>query len=91
MTVYPYLPRVEYIRPWLTRDPAHISTLMDAEPGGDGTGRDFPDPWARLHAQEGHESAARIGKTACSVYDALHHGLAEAEYSQPTAASSLLG
>ncbi|MEV5786745.1 hypothetical protein AB0L42_38030 [Streptomyces sp. NPDC052287] len=52
---------------------------MDSEPAGDGTGRNFPDLWARLHAQEGYESAARIWKTASSAYDALHHDLAEAE------------
>jgi hypothetical protein len=66
VSVEPYLPEHDHIDPHLAKDPDHIATLMDSEPAGDGTGRNFPDLWARLHAQEGYESAARIWKTACA-------------------------
>jgi hypothetical protein len=45
---------------------------MDSDPGGDGTGRNFPDLWARLNAQEGYEGAVRIWKRAGFAYEALH-------------------
>ncbi|MFG2424977.1 DUF1643 domain-containing protein [Streptomyces sp. NPDC048448] len=79
VSVEPYLPELDHIHPQLTTDPDHIATQMDSEAAGDGTGRNFPDLWARLPAQEGYGSAALIWKTASSAYDALHHDLAEAE------------
>ncbi|MFF9410384.1 hypothetical protein ACF1B0_33390 [Streptomyces anandii] len=71
MTVHPYVPGLDYTDPHVTRDPNELAMLMDGEPGGDGTGRNFPDLWARLHAQEGYEEAIRIWKKACIAYDAL--------------------
>ncbi|TLS45736.1 DUF1643 domain-containing protein [Streptomyces montanus] len=72
MTVHPYLPGLDYADPYVPKDPDQLATLMDGEPGGDGTGQNFPDLWARLHAQEGYEGAVRIWKRACNAYDALH-------------------
>jgi hypothetical protein len=42
---------------------------LDAEPGGDGTGREFPDLFAKLHARHGYDRAARLWRDACAVYD----------------------
>jgi hypothetical protein len=72
VTVHPYIPGFDYLDPRLPRDPDQLAMLMDSDPGGDGTGRNFPDLWARLHAQEGYEGAVRIWKKACFAYDALH-------------------
>ncbi|MET8411076.1 DUF1643 domain-containing protein [Streptomyces sp. NPDC005195] len=79
ISVEPYFPEHDHLDPYLPTDPDLIAALMDSEPGGDGTGRNFPGLWARLHAQEGYESAARIWKAAGSAYDLLHHDPAEAE------------
>ncbi|GAB1331739.1 DUF1643 domain-containing protein [Streptomyces sennicomposti] len=70
VTVHPYIPGLDYADPHVTRDPDELAMLMDGEPGGDGTGRNFPDLWARLHAQEGYEEAVRTWKRACIAYDA---------------------
>ncbi len=35
-------------------------------------GNDFPDLWARLHAQEGYDRASAIWRGACAMYDAMH-------------------
>ncbi|MGW7425765.1 DUF1643 domain-containing protein [Streptomyces sp. NPDC054813] len=71
VTVHPHLPGLDYLNPHLPTDPDQLAMLMDSDPDGDGTGRNFPDLWARLHAQEGYEEAARIWKRACIAYDAL--------------------
>ncbi|GHE34264.1 hypothetical protein [Streptomyces capitiformicae] len=67
---HPYVPGLDYLDPRLPRDPDQLATLLDGDLGGDGTGRNFPDLWARLQAQEGYEEAARIWKRACIEYDA---------------------
>ncbi|GGN46338.1 DUF1643 domain-containing protein [Streptomyces fuscichromogenes] len=77
VTVHPYLPDLDYTEPFVPRDPDQLADLMDTEPGGDGTGRNFPDLWARLEAQEGYEEAERIWRKACIAYDVLHHAPAE--------------
>lgn len=72
VTVHPYLPQLDYTDPYVPNDPEQLASLMGAEPAGDGSGRTFPDLWARLHAQEGYEPAVRIWTTACNAYDAFH-------------------
>lgn len=69
VSVHPYLPGLDYADPHVPKDPYELATLMHCEPGGDGTGRDFPDLWSRLYAQEGYEGAVRIWKRACAAYD----------------------
>ncbi|MCL7429782.1 hypothetical protein [Streptomyces sp. YS415] len=71
VTMHPFIPGLAYTTPHVTRDPDELALLMDCEPGGDGTNRDFPDLWDRLQAQEGCEEAARIWKKACIARDAL--------------------
>lgn len=70
VTVHPYIPDLDYTDPHVTTDPIEVATLLDREPAADGTGRNFPDLWARLQAQEGYEEAARIWTRACMAYDA---------------------
>ncbi|MGW2612735.1 DUF1643 domain-containing protein [Streptomyces mirabilis] len=71
VTVHPYVPGLDYADPHVPKDPDQLATLMDGDSGGDGTGRNFPDLFARLYAQEGHEGAIRIWKRACFAYDAF--------------------
>jgi hypothetical protein len=53
-------------------DAYDVADKLDAEPGGDGTGREFPDLFARLHARHGYEPAARLWRDGCVVYDQQH-------------------
>lgn len=53
-------------------DPYTLAVAMDNDPGGDGTGRNFPDLYARLCAQEPAEYASNLWGRACSAYDFLH-------------------
>jgi hypothetical protein len=45
---------------------------MDEEAPSTLMGHDFPDLWARLHAQVGHERASSIWRAAGTMYDAMH-------------------
>jgi hypothetical protein len=56
---------------------------LDAEPGGDGTGQEFPDLFAHLHAMHGYDRAARLWRDACAVYGDQETGeLSELEAAQ---------
>ncbi|MFD9005939.1 hypothetical protein ACFV0T_34175 [Streptomyces sp. NPDC059582] len=69
VTVHPYIPGLGYTDPQVPTDPYQLATLIGDDLDGDGTGRNFPDLWARLHAQEGYERAVRIWRRASSIYD----------------------
>ncbi|MFE9770000.1 DUF1643 domain-containing protein [Streptomyces sp. NPDC005808] len=79
VTVHPHLSGLDYLDPNLPRDPYQLALLMDSDADGDGTGRTFPDLWARLHAQEGYEGACDIWGKACATYDAMHGEVRVAE------------
>ena len=49
-----------------------LALLLDSEPEGDGTGSNFPDLFARLHAQIGYEEAARLWRDACSLHGSMN-------------------
>lgn len=69
-----YRPELDHLAPRVPAEPYALADAMDDEPGGDGTGRNFPDLYARLVAQEGHDRAAELWGKACRVYDYLRHG-----------------
>ena len=79
VTVHPYVPGLDYLDPYLPRDPYQLAMLMDSDPHGDCTGRNFPDLWARLHAQEGYGRARDMWGRACATYDALHEEISATE------------
>lgn len=58
--------------------PYTLAALMDDDPPGDGTGRNFPSLYARLHAQEGSERASELWTRACHVLDDSHGGAQDA-------------
>lgn len=58
--------------PLTPRDAMGLALLMDDEPDGNENGSNFPDLYARLHAQVGYDEAARLWGNACSLYDAMH-------------------
>lgn len=69
-----YRPELGHLAPRVDGDPYALADAMDDDPGGDGTGRNFPDLYARLAAQEGNDRAAELWGKACHVYDYLRHG-----------------
>lgn len=77
---------LEYDDPatWPT-DAYDLAAGMDAEPGGDGTGREFPDLFAKLHARRGYDQASRLWSQTCAVYDAEYEAgdQAEAQEAEP--------
>lgn len=77
---------MEYDDPatWST-DAYEVAAELDAEPGGDGTGREFPDLFAKLHPRRGYDQASRLWSQACAVYDAKYEAgdQAEAQEAEP--------
>lgn len=69
-----YRPELDHLAPCVDADPYGLADVMDDDQGGDGTGRNFPDLYARLVAQEGHDRAAELWGKACHIYDYLRHG-----------------
>ncbi|MDQ0847739.1 hypothetical protein QFZ68_007502 [Streptomyces sp. V1I6] len=69
-----YRPELDHLAPRVDADPCALAEAMDDDQGGDGTGRNFPDLYTRLVAQEGHDCAAKLWSTACQAYDYLRHG-----------------
>ncbi|MFE7077851.1 DUF1643 domain-containing protein [Streptomyces sp. NPDC057620] len=72
VTVHPHLPGLAHDVPHVPRDPGQLAALMLKESGGDGTGHDFPDFFARLHAQEGYTTAVRIWLQASTLCNEAH-------------------
>ncbi|MFF7764272.1 DUF1643 domain-containing protein [Streptomyces griseorubiginosus] len=68
----------EHIEARVPTDSYALADLMDEEKGGDGTGRDFPDTYARLCAQEGDERARDLWLKACNTWEATHNSAPEA-------------
>ncbi|MFR0367629.1 DUF1643 domain-containing protein [Streptomyces sp. MCC20] len=78
VTVHPYRPDLTYQDPHVPTDPYQIAEMLDGEKPSGVMGHDFPDLWARLHAQEGYDRASAIWRGACTTYDAMHgEGLSE--------------
>ncbi|MET9427948.1 MULTISPECIES: hypothetical protein [unclassified Streptomyces] len=69
-----YRPELQHLDARVPVDPYTLAEAMDDDQDGDGTGRNFPDLYARLLAQEGHACAADLWGKACQEYDDLHHG-----------------
>ncbi|MFI7359764.1 hypothetical protein ACIBTP_38260 [Streptomyces avidinii] len=67
-----FRPDLDHLDPRVPTDPYALAEAMDHDPGGDGTGRNFPDLYARLCAQEPAEYASDLWGRACSAYDYLH-------------------
>ncbi|MFJ4879939.1 hypothetical protein ACIP93_32695 [Streptomyces sp. NPDC088745] len=72
ITVGAFRPDLDHLAPQVPRDPYALAEAMDNDPGGDGTGHNFPDLYARLCAQEPAEYASNLWRRACSAYDYLH-------------------
>ncbi|WP_324290275.1 hypothetical protein [Streptomyces antarcticus] len=75
-----FRPDLDHLAPRVSTDPYALAEAMDNDPGGDGTGRNFPDRfpdrfpdlYARLCAQEPPAYAGDLWGRACSAYDYLH-------------------
>ncbi|TDU67874.1 hypothetical protein EDD91_7933 [Streptomyces sp. KS 21] len=72
ITTGAFRPDLDHLDPQVPKDPYALAEAMDHDPGGDGTGRNFPDLYARLCAQEPPEYASNLWGRACSAYDYLH-------------------
>ncbi|AIA00538.1 hypothetical protein [Streptomyces noursei] len=66
-----YRPELDHRDAYLPTDPYALATAMDDDEHGDGTGRNFPDLYARLVAQRGYDAADLWGR-ACAAYDYMH-------------------
>ncbi|MDH6544107.1 hypothetical protein M2167_006664 [Streptomyces sp. SPB4] len=64
-----FRPDLDHVEPQIPRDPYALAEAMDTDPGGDGTGRNFPDLYARLCAQEPEAYASELWKRACWAYE----------------------
>ncbi|NUK54949.1 hypothetical protein HRW14_32805 [Streptomyces lunaelactis] len=67
-----YRPELEHLDPRVPAEPYALAEAMDDDQGGDGTGCNFPDLYARLVAQEGPTRAYEVWGQACTAYDVLH-------------------
>ncbi|MGW2827213.1 DUF1643 domain-containing protein [Streptomyces sp. NPDC001443] len=72
VTVQPCRPDLTYQDPHVPTDPYQIAEMLDGEEPSGVMGHDFPNLWARLHAQEGYDRASAIWRGACTMYDAMH-------------------
>ncbi|MFF8271417.1 hypothetical protein ACF059_29100 [Streptomyces sp. NPDC016562] len=72
ITTGDFRPDLDHLEPQIPKNPDALAEAMDNDPGGDGTGRHFPDLYARLSAQEPPEYASNLWGRACSAYDYLH-------------------
>ncbi|MBL1086824.1 DUF1643 domain-containing protein [Streptomyces actinomycinicus] len=73
VTVQPHR-GADHLEARVPTDSAVLADLMDDNPPGDGTGRDFPDLYARLYAQEGYERASELWSKACKAWEFSHSG-----------------
>ncbi|MFD9078255.1 hypothetical protein [Streptomyces erythrochromogenes] len=64
-----FRPDLDHVEPQVPRDPYALAEAMDTDPDGDGTGRNFPDLYARLCAQEPEAYASELWKRACWAYE----------------------
>ncbi|MFE5718606.1 hypothetical protein [Streptomyces erythrochromogenes] len=60
-------PDLDHLDPQVPKDPYALVDAMDNDPAGDGTGRNFPDLYARLCAQEPEAHASDLWKRACQA------------------------
>ncbi|MGW8358852.1 hypothetical protein [Streptomyces wedmorensis] len=67
-----FRPDLDHLEPRVPTTPYALAEAMDDDPGGDGTGRNFPHLYARLCAQELAEYARNLWGRAGSTYDYLH-------------------
>ncbi|MGW4784945.1 DUF1643 domain-containing protein [Streptomyces sp. NPDC004230] len=68
-----------HLEPCVPTDPYALADRMDGEPHGDGTGRNFPNLFSRLHAQEGYDRARSIWGSACTANEWLRNGVDNGE------------
>ncbi|ROQ26114.1 hypothetical protein EDD98_5717 [Streptomyces sp. PanSC19] len=71
-----FRPELDHLEPQVPTDPYALAALMDNDPGGDGTGRNLPDLYARFLAQEPTAHASDLWGRARTAYDHLHADLA---------------
>lgn len=69
-----YRPELEHLDPRVPAEPYALAEAMGDIEGGDGTGRNFPDLFVRLVAQEGPTRAHEVWGQASNAYDYLRRG-----------------
>ncbi|MFJ6784521.1 hypothetical protein [Streptomyces yangpuensis] len=72
ITTGAFRPDLDHLDPQVPRDPYALAEAMDNDPDGDGTGRNFPDLYSRLCAQEPEAYASDLWKRACWAYDHMN-------------------
>ncbi|WP_405546640.1 hypothetical protein OG590_40165 (plasmid) [Streptomyces goshikiensis] len=77
ITIGAFRPDLDHLEPQVPKDPYALAEAMDNDPDGDGTGRNFPDLYARLCAQEPAASASDLWGRASVAYDVLHSAPAD--------------
>ncbi|GGV20470.1 hypothetical protein GCM10010275_72370 [Streptomyces litmocidini] len=65
-----FRPDLDHLQPRVSTDPYVLAEAMDNDP--DSAGRDFPDLYARLLAQEPAAHASDLWGRACSARDHLY-------------------
>ncbi|MFE5614081.1 hypothetical protein [Streptomyces sp. NPDC056524] len=70
ITTGAFCPDLDHLDPQVPTDPEALAEAMD--PDGDGSGRNIPNLYAHLCAQEPESYPSGLWKKACSAYDLLH-------------------